>query len=441
MRHRRSWVRSGRPDPALWAAARPAVLADDRAECGLPFCDLWVESEGCLFCKSHHTRWHQLGRPDTEQYVAHCLLRGKARVDFGMLGPQLKLEFQYALQCRHDQQTITAPPPVVTWALRLAANAGVGSLLDHDEQRWRERSDSKSGGWYQGFLLHAYEVVQTLHDGTGWQVEYPRDVWRLHTLPGLTMNAGHSPDARNHLRFDRITQPWLRALAKRWCRLRLSSGLCGLRASDGCTLAFDCLIHDGQGAPYLRYLNHKMRREAAVPIDEELEVEIRAQQQRVAGRWPKEHPHLFPATAGNANGQRPLTYGSYRRALSGWLAACDVRDEHGQPAKLTPHQWRHTFACRLINRDVPQEVVRVLLDHESTQMTAHYARSPTRPCAANGSKPPRSTSTVNESASTQTGRWPRPSGPRRATASPPRPCRTDTAACRCRTAAPTPTPA
>jgi len=34
---------------------------------------------------------------------------------------------------------------------------------------------------------------------------------------------------------------------------------------------------------------------------------------------------------------------------------------------------RH-FACRLINRDVPQEVVRVLLDHESMQMTAHYAR-------------------------------------------------------------------
>ena len=41
---------------------------------------------------------------------------------------------------------------------------------------------------------------------------------------------------------------------------------------------------------------------------------------------------------------------------------------------LTPHQWRHTFACRLINRDVPQEVVRVLLDHESQAMTAHYAR-------------------------------------------------------------------
>src|SRR4029450_5362997 len=32
-------------------------------------------------------------------------------------------------------------------------------------------------------------------------------------------------DARNHLRFDRITQPGLRALTKRWARLRLSSGI------------------------------------------------------------------------------------------------------------------------------------------------------------------------------------------------------------------------
>ena len=318
------------------------------------------------------------------------------------------------------------------------------------------------------------------------------------------MNAGRRPDARNHLRFDRLSQPWLRTLAKRWCRLRLSSGLsvgtvvsdvaalrrfssflaqaspviealaqvdrellerylawlsslpvgqvvkedgvttvgtffqairqhrwdetlpttavffsgdiprraptlsrqlaeyvmaqleapanldrwphpqgrlltlilirCGLRASDACSLAFDCLIHDGQRAPYLRYLNHKMRREAAVPIDEELEADIRTQQQRVADRWPDAHPHLFPALSGNANGQRALTYYSYRLALNGWLADCEVRDEHGRPARFTPHQWRHTFACRLINRDVPQEVVRVLLDHESTQMTAHYAR-------------------------------------------------------------------
>jgi integrase len=42
--------------------------------------------------------------------------------------------------------------------------------------------------------------------------------------------------------------------------------------------------------------------------------------------------------------------------------------------RLTPHQWRHTLGTRLINRDVPQEVVRRILDHDSPQMTAHYAR-------------------------------------------------------------------
>jgi len=68
-----------------------------------------------------------------------------------------------------------------------------------------------------------------------------------------------------------------------------------------------------------------------------------------------------------------LSYYSYRGMLNSWLALCEVHDEHGQPVHLTPHQWRHTFACRLINRDVPQEVIRVLLDHQSTQMTAHYA--------------------------------------------------------------------
>jgi len=41
---------------------------------------------------------------------------------------------------------------------------------------------------------------------------------------------------------------------------------------------------------------------------------------------------------------------------------------------LTPHQWRHTFGTRLVNRDVPLEVVRVLLDHESLEMSSHYAR-------------------------------------------------------------------
>ena len=501
MRHRNAWTTSGCPDPVTWAATASAADPSGRMICGLPFCSLWLESAKNLFCKAHETRWRMQGRPDVEEFIERCLLRGRDRIDFSGLPTQLKLELQYAVQYRSDQATITLPSPIVAWTIRRAREAGVSSLLEHSAQWWADLAGPKTNS-YPAFLTFARDVVEMLHEGTSWEVEYPRDIWRLERLPGLTTNSGKAY-SRDRLRFDQITQPWLRGLVKRWSRLRLSSGLavgtvvsdvkalrrfsafladvapevdavagldrgllerylawlataglghgaredavtclgmffqalrqhdwdptlpttavffaadmpprpsrvtrhlaehvmaqveaptnldrwsnpegrlvtliliqCGLRATDACTLPFDCLLHDGQGAPYLRYFNNKMRREAAVPIDADLEAEIRAHQQRVAQRWPQQHPHLFPQLKGNAGGQRPLSYYSYRWMLNSWLALCEVRDEHGQLVHLTPHQWRHTFACRLINRDVPQEVIRVLLDHQSTQMTAHYA--------------------------------------------------------------------
>ena len=56
---------------------------------------------------------------------------------------------------------------------------------------------------------------------------------------------------------------------------------CGLRLGDALRLPFDCIVRDADQAPYLRYLNHKMSREALVPIDEELQAAITGQQCRV----------------------------------------------------------------------------------------------------------------------------------------------------------------
>jgi integrase len=58
------------------------------------------------------------------------------------------------------------------------------------------------------------------------------------------------------------------------------------------------------------------------------------------------------------DGHKPIGSSSYRDALYRWLHRCDIRDEHDRPVHLTPHQWRHSLGTRLINRDVPQEVVR-----------------------------------------------------------------------------------
>ncbi len=150
---------------------------------------------------------------------------------------------------------------------------------------------------------------------------------------------------------------------------------CGLRITDALRLASDCVITDADSAAYLRYFNHKMKREALVPIDEELHAAIREQRDRVSRRWPATRPpFLFPRPTKNIDGTLPLLSSTYRLALYRWLRSCDIRDEHGEPVHFTPHQWRHTLGTALINKDVPQEVVRRILDHESPQMTAHYAR-------------------------------------------------------------------
>lgn len=217
---------------------------------------------------------------------------------------------------------------------------------------------------------------------------------------------------------------------------------CGLRISGALALDFDCLLHDGQGAPYLRYFNTKMRREAAVPIDEELETAIGEQQRRVLAQWPAGTTCLFPRPRANISGNLLLDDGTYRRMLGRWLATCDItRDEHGRPVHPTPHQRRHTFACRLSNRDVPQEVVRVLLDHDSHRMTSHYAKITDQTVRRHWERATKVNVNGERVILDPDGFLGRPNGPRPATAWPPRPWPTAAADCPCRRAAHTPAPA
>src|SRR5262249_45973218 len=59
---------------------------------------------------------------------------------------------------------------------------------------------------------------------------------------------------------------------------------CGLQVTDALRLEHDCVVTDAAGAPYLRYLNHKMSRQALVPIDDQLRGLITEQQRRVTDR-------------------------------------------------------------------------------------------------------------------------------------------------------------
>jgi site-specific recombinase XerD len=398
-------------------------------------------------------------------------------------------------QCRQEEATAKLLPATVQLIVHTLADAGVSSLLEHPETHWAANGMLKTrphGG--RAFVLDAYRRIEALAIGQGWDIEYPRQVWRLRNL-GI-----NEPNA--NIDFTGIPQPWLNALAKRWARWQLTTGLSasttttgvraitrfaaflaqtgvdhladvnrpllerylavlrtelaarahhhehvsalgrllrairqhgwddtlpkdaqlfaedyprcgerlpralaanvmaqverpanldrwrdptyraitlvlirtGLRISSAVTLPFDCIVTDADAAPYLRYYNTKMKREALVPIDAEVHREIVAQQQRTLARFPASTPVLFPRPTSNLDGRRQVAASTYRSALKNWLATCDIHDEHGRPVHLTPHQWRHTLGTTLINKDVPQHVVQKILDHDSPAMTAHYAR-------------------------------------------------------------------
>ena len=501
IRHHGFWERAGKPDRPAWLASLPAIADEGHAVCLLSFCTLWRQGNS-PFCVGHKSRWEFAGRPGTGEFIVICESKGDDRFDFRPLAGrrQLKLELQYALQCRHDERHVNTTSGTVRRTITLAAASSVTSLLDWPTRRWAAFFDENLNARHDqngqlAFLRYAHAHVEDLQVGTGWEAEFPRDVWELRRL-GI--------EGRPRLRFDRIPQQWLRDLAKRFARWRLSIGRsvnqviidllaltrfagflarpdvsaarladlsrplleryladlaldpravrsrnrdiaslnaffyavrrhewdqtlpasaafypddlprppkrlprglaehvmaqaeqpanlgrwrnpegrlltlilmrCGLRIGDATKIGLECVIRDADGAPYLRYFNNKMKREALVPIDEELDQQITEQQSRILDRWPDGGRWLFPAPRMNPDGVRQLTTHSYRGQLNDWLQRCDIRDEHGRPVHLTPHQWRHTFATRLINRDVPQEVVQVLLDHSSGEMTAHYAR-------------------------------------------------------------------
>src|SRR5215207_3461611 len=92
----------------------------------------------------------------------------------------------------------------------------------------------------------------------------------------------------------------------------------GLRSIDALRLRFDPVTVDTAGAPYLVYTNHKLAREAVIPISQRLLEQIRRQQADVARRYASDQRHyLLPRLRSNPEGR--LTSAGTRCA-AGWRA-------------------------------------------------------------------------------------------------------------------------
>lgn len=500
-------TRPGDALPRMLLALSPqfdaAVIVLDDAELAgnlFPLCSI----EGCVrflrtkqMCPTHFFRWKKLGEPDVDEFrVLPGSATGHEKFDLGGLPESLRIELALAIQLLasspRDRQGFR--PQDLRSLLRILRQREAESLGTDSGDQMTELQDAPSAVRRAQTMLSS-ALEQFLQPPTA-SSEFERDVWRLEVM-GYQGRTGQ----QGKLRFSTVPQPWLRLLAKRFMRWRISTGTSysqlnrdmtalqrladaftehagssgavqdftresievylnlllrlrlspasrsyslssttlflravrennwepalpssagirmgdhprrpaalpralpefvmaqiedpnaleqleqphrlmmqilirtGLRLSDTYRLKIDCLLTDNQNAHYLRYFNHKMSREATLPIDDELAAAITQQARSVRAAIP-EARYLAPRPK-SPNGDRPWNPGTAAGLIQIWQTTISLRDEHGHPFRFTAHQLRHTYATRLINADVPQEVVRRLLDHESHEMTARYAR-------------------------------------------------------------------
>lgn len=223
-RHDGAWRRAGQPDQDAWLARYPPRAEPEHELCPAAGCGLWTQGSMPL-CLGHAARWRGLGRPQLGCFLAELAAPKPVTtepIDLAMLESPLRMEIQYALQCRWDEKGTKVIPACARAVANFLAREQARSLLDRTEAQWRQawaarfRQTRVTGSGKLPLLIYARRQVELLAFGSGWESEYERDVWRLAHLG--------SKVGRRNVRFDKIPQPWFKELAKRRVRLQLAAG-------------------------------------------------------------------------------------------------------------------------------------------------------------------------------------------------------------------------
>lgn len=115
--HWQRWDRNGRTGELSDWLTNPLPIKAPAADatCRISHCTIWPQASS-LFCHSHDNSWRAGSRADIEVFARSFdtiapPVDEAIRLD--QLGTQLRLELQYALQCRHDERSTKTSPAVV----------------------------------------------------------------------------------------------------------------------------------------------------------------------------------------------------------------------------------------------------------------------------------------------------------------------------------------
>ena len=186
------WTRAGNPDPPPRAAADRS-LVDWQPASQVRAAVLHAvgrEPPGNLFCKNHDDPVGPTCRPSRPGRGSSPTANWSAppTSNCAALPPQLKtgIPVRTAVPPRRPSPHHAAAHGDAG-RCGIAKDAGSHLAVGADrEHEWRAHGQPRVRANQSLFLLEARDAVETLRDGTGWEAEYPRDVWRLHKLPGMT---------------------------------------------------------------------------------------------------------------------------------------------------------------------------------------------------------------------------------------------------------------
>jgi len=205
------WRKAGKPDQDAWALGEHAALTGNGL-CRVPDCGFPATGGHRRFCDWHATRFTNSPFDDPDVFAltenAPCRRVG---YDMRALSGVARLEVQFMLQQRHDEQGASLSKKTFDRMVKGLADVG-GSLREGTEADWNERlGDAIS------LLRFARDRLDLLADGA--VMDWDDDTWDLRRALGARWDVYKG----RRLRFGAIPQPWMRDLAKRWARLRLSS--------------------------------------------------------------------------------------------------------------------------------------------------------------------------------------------------------------------------
>lgn len=146
----------------------------------------------------------------------------------------------------------------------------------------------------------------------------------------------------------------------------------GMRVSSVVTLPRDAMLLGSDGHPYLRYINVKMGRESVLPISPDLANQISLQLEDLEAGEQSETPYLLPSPRDPASHISPT---AVFRTLKSYIIDAEIKHRDGSLAtEVHPHLFRHYVGTSMVNSGVPLTVIQRVLDHQSIEMTAHYAQ-------------------------------------------------------------------